>query len=207
MTKTNTDAGREAVKPSRFTKKPVTIWAIQLNDSEDSVKAVESFLEGCPITTDSRQSQEKFTEYCDMLRKQGGRIIHTLEGDHLARFGDWIIKGVKGEFYPCKPDIFELTYDAALTAADPVDLRTMMAFEAGQRDERLRIATSIRCRLLESQGDAKWFEHAMRQYIDIETLAADPATPESTATWQGIDADEFVGEMRREGGGENEHTR
>jgi len=38
-------------------------------------------------------------------------IIHTLEGDLIASVGDWIIKGVKGEFYPCKPDIFEATYD------------------------------------------------------------------------------------------------
>ena len=37
-------------------------------------------------------------------------IIKTLEGDHHALVGDWIIRGVKGEFYPCKPDIFEQTY-------------------------------------------------------------------------------------------------
>jgi hypothetical protein len=40
-------------------------------------------------------------------------IIPTLEGDHLARPGDWIIEGVQGEFYPCKPDIFEATYEPA----------------------------------------------------------------------------------------------
>lgn len=38
-------------------------------------------------------------------------VIHTLEGDHRADDGDWIIKGIAGEFYPCKPDIFEATYD------------------------------------------------------------------------------------------------
>lgn len=38
-------------------------------------------------------------------------IIPTLEGDHIANDGDYIIKGVKGEFYPCKPDIFKMTYD------------------------------------------------------------------------------------------------
>ena len=48
----------------------------------------------------------------------GGRIggqhllIETLEGLMTATEGDWIIKGVKGEFYPCKSDIFETTYDA-----------------------------------------------------------------------------------------------
>lgn len=38
-------------------------------------------------------------------------VIRTLEGLMTAEVGDWIIKGVKGEFYPCKPDIFEATYD------------------------------------------------------------------------------------------------
>ncbi len=38
-------------------------------------------------------------------------IIPTLEGDHKANVGDWIIKGINGEFYPCKPDIFEKTYE------------------------------------------------------------------------------------------------
>lgn len=38
--------------------------------------------------------------------------INTLEGEMRAEMGDWIIKGIKGEFYPCKPDIFEMTYEA-----------------------------------------------------------------------------------------------
>ena len=38
--------------------------------------------------------------------------IYTLEGIHRANIGDWLIRGVKGEFYPCKPDIFEQTYEA-----------------------------------------------------------------------------------------------
>ena len=38
-------------------------------------------------------------------------IIGTLEGNHRADVGDWIIKGVKGELYPCKPDIFDMTYE------------------------------------------------------------------------------------------------
>ncbi len=53
------------------------------------------------------------------LTKFGARVgiflegvgIYTLEGTMTARPGDWIIKGVQGEFYPCKPDIFEATYE------------------------------------------------------------------------------------------------
>jgi hypothetical protein len=41
----------------------------------------------------------------------GNLMIKTLEGNHLANIGDFIIKGVHGEFYPCKPDIFEKTYE------------------------------------------------------------------------------------------------
>lgn len=45
-------------------------------------------------------------------------IIHTLEGDMKASIGDYIITGVKGEQYPCKPDIFEATYESADTTAN-----------------------------------------------------------------------------------------
>jgi hypothetical protein len=49
---------------------------------------------------------------------QGVRlVIPTLEGNHVASPGDWIIRGVAGEFYPCKPDIFAATYEPAPSAA------------------------------------------------------------------------------------------
>jgi hypothetical protein len=47
--------------------------------------------------------------------------IRTLEGDMTAMPGDWIIQGVKGEIYPCKPDIFDATYDPAASPAQEVD--------------------------------------------------------------------------------------
>jgi hypothetical protein len=46
-------------------------------------------------------------------RPERGIIIRTLEGGMTASPGDWIIRGVQGEFYPCKPDIFEATYEPA----------------------------------------------------------------------------------------------
>jgi hypothetical protein len=48
-----------------------------------------------------------------------GIEIKTLEGVMLARPGDWIIRGVAGEIYPCKPDIFEATYELAEDLGDP----------------------------------------------------------------------------------------
>ena len=51
--------------------------------------------------------------YIDHSKVVGGLVIKTLEGEHIASLGDWIIKGIKGEFYPCKPDIFEASYEPA----------------------------------------------------------------------------------------------
>lgn len=48
------------------------------------------------------------------LRSPTRYFIRTLEGHHEVSPGDWIITGVKGERYPCKPDIFELTYEAVI---------------------------------------------------------------------------------------------
>ena len=76
-----------------YRKKPVVIEA-HLYETEKELRLAMEFIgKGCSWT------------------KEGGLIIETLEGNHLADIGDYIIKGVKGEFYPCKPDIFKLTYD------------------------------------------------------------------------------------------------
>jgi hypothetical protein len=47
-----------------------------------------------------------------MWYQEGVLTIATLEGNHRANVGDWIIQGIKGELYPCKPDIFAATYEA-----------------------------------------------------------------------------------------------
>ena len=52
------------------------------------------------------------------LARDGCLIIQTLEGDMYADPGDWIIRGVQGEFYPCKPDIFEATYERVIPPGD-----------------------------------------------------------------------------------------
>lgn len=91
----------------KFRKKPVVIEAHQYQgNNSNEVMSVLGMT--CP-------EHVRFTE-------TGGMLIQTLEGEHIASVGDWIIKGVKGEFYPCKPDIFELTYEdhlAALAQAVP----------------------------------------------------------------------------------------
>lgn len=96
-----TTAPGEAPGAGRWRKKPVVIDAFQLGAGD-----VVWFAPWFPAPP-----KEDITA--------DGIVIHTLEGDHLARWGDWIIKGVKGEFYPCKPDIFAATYEPAPSAARP----------------------------------------------------------------------------------------
>lgn len=85
-----------------YRKKPVIIQAFQTTklwakDAHYPMWFVEAVLQGKAYS-------------------QGGPepywTIETLEGNHRADIGDWIIQGVKGEIYPCKPDIFSLTYDS-----------------------------------------------------------------------------------------------
>lgn len=73
-----------------------------------------------PVEIEARRlAKGKFTELCAWCkgqlvmdgRKYYGVSISTLEGTMLAEEGDWIIQGIAGEFYPCKPDIFEKTYE------------------------------------------------------------------------------------------------
>ena len=94
----------------KFRKKPVVIEALQL-------------------TKDSRQECLNFggasiSEAGEMY-ETGSLLIETLEGNMLVRLGDWIIKGVKGEFYPCKADIFEATYEPEHAHADRVAERIL----------------------------------------------------------------------------------
>ena len=90
---------------SKATKKPVEI--------EYCLWAGNNLLEVTRFTGQKASAtMYKWNEYEDLVQKKGLKI-GTLEGQIDASIGDYIIKGVKGEFYPCKPDIFKLTYDEA----------------------------------------------------------------------------------------------
>ncbi len=83
----------------RYRKKPVVIEAVEF--TSDNWKEIVEFTNG------------KARDLC-IERRPNGKvtcIVDTLEGFHIANQGDYIIKGVKNEFYPCKPDIFEQTYE------------------------------------------------------------------------------------------------
>ena len=85
----------------KFRKKPVVIEAILVQPLYRNLDEIVTFVgvdNLCPI--------ERKPDY--VLK------IKTLEGNMAVGFGDWIIKGIRGEFYPCKDDIFIKTYDAII---------------------------------------------------------------------------------------------
>lgn len=100
----------------KFRKKPVEIEARQLAGSSSEVHAVYLWVEENigsvpPPCDDEINGGAKPGVTIDPA--DGCMVIRTLEGDMKADMGDWIIRGVQGEFYPCKPDIFAATYEPA----------------------------------------------------------------------------------------------
>lgn len=83
----------------KYRKKPVEVEAIQF--TQNNFIEIKKFTNGLAYNFGIRNSRGMLAT-C---------VIPTLEGDHIATEGDYIIKGVHGEFYPCKPDIFEMTYE------------------------------------------------------------------------------------------------
>lgn len=79
-----------------YRKKPVVIEAFEFRAGEQRSEVAPDVVAGVVRYTEG-----------------GTMLIKTLEGVMEAQPGDWIIKGVKGEFYPCKPDIFAATYEPA----------------------------------------------------------------------------------------------
>ena len=86
----------------KYRKKPVVInafkWTGDMFQNEDPEWIIEAIQEGKVYFSNIGKE--------DVVMK-----IETLEGTHSANRGDYIIQGVKGELYPCKPDIFEMTYE------------------------------------------------------------------------------------------------
>ena len=91
----------------RFRKKPVEVEAIRY-DPPRNCEQVWRFLGWPWPQEDPTQECLHSNEECDETMPV---FIYTLEGTMCADPGDWIIKGVQGEFYPCKPDIFDATYE------------------------------------------------------------------------------------------------
>ena len=91
----------------KFRKKPVVIDAVQFKFNDAAIAELETF---CGETLGNiRKEHDASPAEAEIGTLEDG--VH-LTVKHIATEGDWIIKGVQGEFYACKPDIFEATYEA-----------------------------------------------------------------------------------------------
>lgn len=98
-------------KPQTFRKKPVEVKAIKWTG--DNIFAVQSFVDDEAPNLGSYSSRKAWEDYVDWIAKYGVSIP-TPEGTMKVNVGDWIIRGVNRELYPCKPDIFEKTYEECI---------------------------------------------------------------------------------------------
>lgn len=92
----------------KYRKKPVVVEAVRWTGS--NLEEIRNFVGSDLI--------EEYVEFFDIKRTLNKMLvdiaIDTLEGTMRVDYGDYIIKGVQGEFYPCKPDIFEQTYEEVI---------------------------------------------------------------------------------------------
>jgi hypothetical protein len=92
----------------KYRKKPVVIDAVQW--TENNPREVFNFLTENTFDMDAMRIFQ-YPFYIDDSKVEGGLVIKTLEGEHIVSIGDYIIRGIKGEYYPCKEDIFHQTYE------------------------------------------------------------------------------------------------
>ena len=113
---------------SKYRKKPVEIEAVQYLGFEQNGEECELFL------------GDDFESH---LPSENKILVRTLEGELTASAGDFLIRGVKGEHYPCKPDIFAATYDEG--PARPNTAYGFAAFYAELLDEKVpdQLATDL----------------------------------------------------------------
>ena len=88
---------------AKYRKKPVVIEARQFDGTEQSANQLCRWANG--------NRAEPWIDYVTRDGRVEDLLVHTMEGEMTVSVGDWVIRGVKGEFYPCKPDIFEATYE------------------------------------------------------------------------------------------------
>ena len=108
---------------NKYRKKPVEIEAVQFNGW--NFEEIHAWMLDLKCV-DSSYFRETM-------------IIKTLEGDMTANIGDYIIKGVRGEFYPCKPDIFELTYEKQTTLEEVQKEWEALRYEWKENEDLINI--------------------------------------------------------------------
>jgi len=129
--------------PTQYRKRPVVIEAIKWTGK--NLRDVICFTDG-PLNTRTHHAGMMWEQYSELVAREGLKIF-TLEGKMNADVGDFIIRGVKGEFYPCKPDIFAATYENADTptplAADRIEALVKERDEATNQLDSARHSVDV----------------------------------------------------------------
>ena len=157
--------------PKKFQKKPLVIEAMQLIGTDGDTAEVIYWMDDNlypllvgdytePETLRYRGQAEgddsRPDKGCYIDPESGDLMIRTLEGDMRATYGDWIVRGVSGELYPCRPDIFALTYEQVV--------RDRVAYEIVAEGERMS-AVCVAC------GKVRTTEH---DYHPIQVFTGGP---------------------------------
>ncbi|MFC4727480.1 hypothetical protein [Coralloluteibacterium thermophilus] len=181
-------------KPAQFRKKPVVIEAVQFTKA--MAEGHEPLPDGVQMAARNLAAGGQFPEYANdgkFLTNYSTchqHFIATPEGQMDVQIGDWIIRGVKGEFYPCKPDIFAATYEPADTKparADSVErIAALLCEEATGRSWTVagieyvgpdrtyyrNLARKVVALTQQPAADAEWIKH--------------PQTIEAKSQWDAV---------------------
>lgn len=166
----------------KYRKKPVVIEAIQWTGlNQEEIKAFVGKDLQYDIM-DAAWEVEKGVPHVNMK-------IHTLEGDHECTKDDFIVKGVNGEFYPCKPDIFDKTYE--VVGNEPNIRITSDGVTA-----KIHIhGEQVRCRAIDFHGDAEngihisWDYEAIREDENGKILIEDDVVATETVHFDNMERD------------------
>ena len=138
-----------------YTKKPVTIqaWQLNLKDTKNIIQMYE-LVNNVDVSTLQMVAESHIQ---GEIRRHGGLSIKTLEGKMIASDGDYIIRGIKGEFYPCKPDIFEKTYMPDPNIEDYINRIRDLANNRDVEGTHIE-ADKILCEVLKTLGQSELVE-------------------------------------------------
>jgi hypothetical protein len=158
--------------PQQFTKKPVTISAMHFNGTRDSAEALIKWMGSGRYNQSDVVNSTRFPPSLDIVTLEDG---HDGRAKHVASVGDWIIQGVQGEFYPCKPDIFAMTYDAGqrdAVAASGAGVPDVARYELVENQHGHGYMTYWD-KALELDSDGEWCK-----YADVVAFLAAAPTPD-----------------------------
>ena len=192
MNEETPERNQEMSEIKRYRKKPVVIEAVQWDGTSGGANTVIDWIEGNEGCARYRCAPDGCTG-----TEEGHYVaIETLEGTMSADAGDFIIRGVQGEFYPCKPEIFEKTYEAVDQLSDVYDI--------DQKDVKKSVEDSAVPRLTEEQaaimmaftgiscGPFELFHKYTQEKLDRPLFTHEFAEEELMAEIQEASMDDFL---------------